>query len=492
MALMSQEDILSSTRTVGQGLEALKQEHETIKATLLNTGDSLDPDDRAVIEEKSRIIDKNLESIRLGIEESQVMMALASHLQHQEAEKQKYKAHIRQLYQEIAWLRDEQGTTLQSLNKAEQRVAQLEEENKHLSFMNSLKKYDGPDDETVEIVEAKQNGMSVSLAELGFEPDDDMSNDLSIPTQSTTSESSNGYEIPHRLRTLHNLVIQYTSRGQYEVAVPILKDAIEDLEKSHGKEHLDVATLYNILALVYKDQHKYNDAVNLLQKALSIREKCYGENHPAIASTLQNIAILYGRRKQFAEAEPLCLRSLKISEAAHGPDHQDVAKMLNNLALMCQYQGKYDQVEQYYRRSVAIFTKLYGPDSSNVAKTNVYLGASYLKQGKFEEAKAVYKEVLDKAHVKYYGAITPTNRTIWQIAEAREAKKDYDGSVQEGHDWKEPLGSENGQSYQNMLRSLAAIYRRQGKYQAAESIEDALLRAKKAGLVQRDSKSPSK
>ena len=34
---------------------------------------------------------------------------------------------------------------------------------------------------------------------------------------------SMGYEIPARLRTLHNLVIQYASQGRYEVAVPLCK-----------------------------------------------------------------------------------------------------------------------------------------------------------------------------------------------------------------------------------------------------------------------------
>lgn len=36
-----------------------------------------------------------------------------------------------------------------------------------------------------------------------------------------------GYEIPARLRTLHNLVIQYASQGRYEVAVPLCKQVRE-------------------------------------------------------------------------------------------------------------------------------------------------------------------------------------------------------------------------------------------------------------------------
>ncbi len=61
-----------------------------------------------------------------------------------------------------------------------------------------------------------------------------------------------GYEIPVRLRTLHNLVIQYAAQGRYEVAVPLCKQALEDLEKTSGHDHPDVATMLNILALVYR------------------------------------------------------------------------------------------------------------------------------------------------------------------------------------------------------------------------------------------------
>lgn len=48
------------------------------------------------------------------------MMALASHLQNLEAEKQKYKAQVRRLCQENAWIRDELNSTQQLLIQSEQ------------------------------------------------------------------------------------------------------------------------------------------------------------------------------------------------------------------------------------------------------------------------------------------------------------------------------------------------------------------------------------
>jgi hypothetical protein len=68
------------------------------------------------------------------------------------------------------------------------------------------------------------------------------------------SMATSGYEIPSRLKTLHNLVIQYASQGRYEVTVPLCRQALEDLEKTLGHDHPNVATMLNILALVYRSK----------------------------------------------------------------------------------------------------------------------------------------------------------------------------------------------------------------------------------------------
>lgn len=70
------------------------------------------------------------------------MLALSSHLQNVEAEKQKLRTQVRRLCQENAWLRDELANTQQKLQASEQAVALLDEQNKHLEFMASISKFD--------------------------------------------------------------------------------------------------------------------------------------------------------------------------------------------------------------------------------------------------------------------------------------------------------------------------------------------------------------
>ncbi|XP_072555264.1 kinesin light chain 1 isoform X3 [Paramormyrops kingsleyae] len=483
---LSQDEIISRTKQVIQGLDALKQEHHSILDGLLQTLRCLKQDEESsLVEEKSVMIRKSLEMLELGLSEAQVMMALSGHLSTVESEKQKLRAQVKRLCQENQWLRDELAGTQQKLQHSEQSVAQLEEEKKHLEFMNQLKKYDedlSPSDE-------KDSDVSKENLDDLF-PNDEDEQGPGMPQHNTGSAAvaaaqQGGYEIPARLRTLHNLVIQYASQGRYEVAVPLCKQALEDLEKTSGHDHPDVATMLNILALVYRDQNKYKEAANLLNDALAIREKTLGRDHPAVAATLNNLAVLYGKRGKYKEAEPLCKRALEIREQVLGKDHPDVAKQLNNLALLCQNQGKYQEVEHYYQRALVIYQTKLGPDDPNVAKTKNNLASCYLKQGKFKQAETLYKEILTRAHEREFGSVDDENKPIWMHAEEREELskgKQKDGS---------PFGEYGGwykackvdsPTVTTTLKNLGALYRRQGKFEAAETLEEAAMRSRKQGL----------
>ena len=177
---------------------------------------------------------------------------------------QKLRSQVKRLCQENAWLRDELATTQQKLQASEQVTAQLEEEKKHLEFMNSMKKFDSDasqDENANEGGTGRGNVAALASMMVNTGGGDDqfatgaMSKDESglnvageeedgvrggggsspLPQSHYVQQANAGYEIPARLRTLHNLVIQYASQGRYEVAVPLCKQALEDLEKTSGE-----------------------------------------------------------------------------------------------------------------------------------------------------------------------------------------------------------------------------------------------------------------
>uniref|UniRef100_A0A8C5H1I2 Kinesin light chain n=1 Tax=Gouania willdenowi TaxID=441366 RepID=A0A8C5H1I2_GOUWI len=469
----SQDEIVLNTKAVMQGLETLRGEHAQLLNSLL---DCTQPPSE---QEKSGQLRKSLEDIELGLGEAQVIIALSSHLSAVESEKQKLRAQVRRLCQENQWLRDELAGTQHKLQRSEQSVAQLEEEKKHLEFMNQIKKLDDDASPSEEKNNQSTGGgggdaPKDSLDDL-FPNDDDQG-----PAQPSgeAAAQQGGYEIPARLRTLHNLVIQYASQGRYEVAVPLCKQALEDLEKTSGHDHPDVATMLNILALVYRDQNKYKEAAHLLNDALAIREKTLGKDHPAVAATLNNLAVLYGKRGKYKEAEPLCKRALEIREKVLGKYHPDVAKQLNNLALLCQNQGKYEEVEYYYRRALEIYESKLGLDDPNVAKTKNNLATCYLKQGKFKDAESLYKEILTRAHEKEFGSVNSEQNNKKNTLQGK--RKDSGPYVEYGSWYK--ACKVDSPTVNTTLKSLGALYRRQGKLEAAETLEECASKSRKQGI----------
>ncbi|XP_063108955.1 kinesin light chain 3 isoform X2 [Cavia porcellus] len=383
---LNPEELVRQTRQVVQGLEALRTEHRTLAGHL---GEALARQgpvaSSELLEEKQQVVSHSLEAIELGLGEAQVLLALSAHVGALEAEKQRLRAQARRLAQENTWLREELQETRQRLWASEAAVAQLEEEKSHLQFLGQLRQYDPPEESQRPESPPRRD----SLASL-FPSEEEKGPEAA----GVAAAQQGGYEIPARLRTLHNLVIQYAAQSRYEVAVPLCRQALEDLERSSGHCHPDVATMLNILALVYRDQNKYKEATDLLHDALQIREQTLGPEHPAVAATLNNLAVLYGKRGRYREAEPLCQRALEIREKVLGADHPDVAKQLNNLALLCQNQGKFEDVERYFARALSIYEAVGGPHDPNVAKTKSNLASAYLKQNKYQQAEELYKEIL--------------------------------------------------------------------------------------------------
>ena len=257
--------LVTTTRSVISSLEALRQEHNLLLSS---------PTD----DDKRQHLQHSLESIDLGIDESIVMLQLENHFDELDSETYKLMLQVQRLTQENSWLRDELSLTEEHLKTSTQTKEDYERDIRALN-------------ESIAAANSEHANLTTSIdieQEIPFEPKE--------------QPPVNHSEVPPRFRTLHNLVIQYAQAGRYEVAVPLCRQALEDLEKTHGHTHPDVATMLNILALVYRDQNKFKEALQLLTEALTIREKTLGLEHPAVAATLNNLAVLYGKRNRYKEA----------------------------------------------------------------------------------------------------------------------------------------------------------------------------------------------
>jgi kinesin light chain len=297
---MSQSLLTSnSIEFVIENLETLQQEHHLlISSSSIDNDDDDDDDDDIDVDHKNtkrRLIQQSFDSITLGIAEASMMLQFDKYFTQLDSETRKLILQVKRLTQENNWLRDELSeterhwqTSTERRNDYQREIHLLNETLTSLSIssVDPLNRIPSIDIEQNVPVEVKERPLLISKVE---------------PNATRTHS-----DIPPRFRTLHNLVIQYAQAGRYEVAVPLCRQALEDLEKTHGHFHPDVATMLNILALVYRDQNKFKEALQLLTEALTIREKTLGFEHAAVAATLNNLAVLYGKKNRYKEAGRIC------------------------------------------------------------------------------------------------------------------------------------------------------------------------------------------
>lgn len=66
------------------------------------------------------------------------------------------------------------------------------------------------------------------------------------------------YEIPCRLKVLHEIVIRFADLGRFEVAIPICRLALHEYEDSVGLGNETMVELQQVLAKMYGE---YTDAI---------------------------------------------------------------------------------------------------------------------------------------------------------------------------------------------------------------------------------------
>lgn len=253
------------TRSVLTSLESLRQEHHLLLTSPIN-------------DEKSYHLQQSSQTIDLAFDEATLLFHLEKYLNEIDSETYQLILQVQRLTQENNWLREELSLT-----------------EKHLQTSTQVK-----DDHERDIRLLTEALATTNIEQFQLTETIDIEKEMPIETKEPPV--NNHSEVPARFRTLHNLVIQYAQAGRYEVAVPLCRQALEDLEKTHGHMHPDVATMLNILALVYRDQNKFKEALHLLTEALTIRENTLGLEHPAVAATLNNLAVLYGKKNRYREA----------------------------------------------------------------------------------------------------------------------------------------------------------------------------------------------
>nr|VFK78295.1 MAG: Tetratricopeptide repeat-containing protein [Candidatus Kentron sp. SD] len=282
-----------------------------------------------------------------------------------------------------------------------------------------------------------------------------------------------GAEHPDTLTSRNNLAMAYEAQGRYGEAEPLFRRALETRELVLGPEHPDTLASRNNLALLYQKQGRYGEAEPLYQEILAASKRALGGEHPQTLTTRNNLAALYRAQGRHREAEPIYQETLAARERVLGEDHPDTLMSRNNLAMLYETQGRYREAEPLYQKTLAASEHLLGKDHPSTLNTRNNLAALYEAQGRYGEAEPLLKETLATRERALGEEHPDTLGSLNNLAVLYQAQGRYGEAeplLQRALETRERM---LGPKHPNTLTSrnnLAMLYQTQGRYEKAESL----------------------
>ena len=229
------------------------------------------------------------------------------------------------------------------------------------------------------------------------------------------------------------------------------------------------------------DQGRYAEALRSYQSALSIFESLLGSEHPHVASALNNMSGAYKGLGDTDNAIKVLKRALRIRQKVLGASHPYTGSTLVNLATMYQETGNYEAALKFFEQASPIILSKVGKNDPNRALFFNNLASLHRNLGNLEKAH----ELLGDALQIYRRSGTPANDINYlnaynNMAAVYHKQGKYDAAIDaykkalDGY--VESFGGDHPQAL--IIRSnLGEIYRDKGQYAAAADMLEAALKS---------------
>jgi non-specific serine/threonine protein kinase/serine/threonine-protein kinase len=198
---------------------------------------------------------------------------------------------------------------------------------------------------------------------------------------------------------LHTIgqVLQFS--GNYAAARPILEEAVSlwrrEVAGGRGEDRDRLAGSLQALGSLYRGLHEYDLASPVLEEALGNAEQLYGVDDVRTAGFVGEIAALRHEQGDAKNAEQLHRRQLAIYRDAYGENHDLSAGALTAVGCTLASQGRFKEAERLFRRALETYESIFEGMHPRIATTTLHLGAALRLQRRLEEARPLLERALD-------------------------------------------------------------------------------------------------
>jgi eukaryotic-like serine/threonine-protein kinase len=209
----------------------------------------------------------------------------------------------------------------------------------------------------------------------------------------------------------------YLQLGEYPVAEPQLKRALELRRAALGDEHPDTARMMNGLGLLHSSQGRLDEAEPLYRQAHQISQRLLGPDHPDALRHEMNLATLFRAKGRYQDAEPLYQHNLEAKQRVLGAEDPSTLDLMGNLANFFQETGRYDKAETLHRQELEIRRRIQGEKAPGTVSSMNNLANDLGALGRFSEAVPLMQRTLE-LKIGLYGEAHPTTlNSVYNLAE---------------------------------------------------------------------------
>ncbi len=180
--------------------------------------------------------------------------------------------------------------------------------------------------------------------------------------------------------------VQYWSRGELGLSIPLFESLLQEQQNTLGKEHIETRSTAANLGVNYKDAGRFIEAIPLLEAAYKS-----SKTEPRFAFVMPHLLEAYAklpRPDHLAKAEALIETFLELGRSEYGVDHPEFAGRLSLSAQWLLLLQGWARAEPLAREALKIREQIQ-PDAWNTFNTKSVLGGAVLGLGRLDEAEVL-------------------------------------------------------------------------------------------------------
>jgi tetratricopeptide (TPR) repeat protein len=262
-----------------------------------------------------------------------------------------------------------------------------------------------------------------------------------------------------------------SEEGRSREAEGLLREALDIIEKTWGRDHPDYEMALLTLGCVLSEQGRYIEAEGFLRQALAIADQMLSLDHPG--ASLHALAELLLNQGRDSEAEALLRQSLAVTVQALGPEHPSSLRELLALATMWARGERDQEAEPLLREVLAVTERALGREHRAYASALCALSEVLENRGHYAEAEEILChaiDILERTWGRFHPDYAESQQRLAEVLEHQGRLVEAEGLRRQSLGvLEEALGCKS-LTYGRALSGLARVLENQDRHEEAEAL----------------------